>query len=173
MHLSALEVDVRRSSQRSLIVHFRNKIEGRVLVRLDNYGQVFLLFEHAFDDASDAANADFVAIMGYFAVRRDFDADGLLLNFWGGRWQGANPDIAKADWVSVILENERSFGGGAGEVGGGGFFAGNRNVILDKNAVVKDGERAGNHAGSIFGRLGRDENDVVALPFAWFSGGVD
>lgn len=172
MHLSAFrQVDVRRSSQLGLIVHFRNKIEGRVLVHLDNHGQVFLLFEHAFDDA---ANADFVAIMGHFAVRRDFDANGgLLLNFWRGRRQGANPDVAKTDWISVILENERPFGGGTGEVGGGGFFAGNRNVILDKNAVVKDGERAGNHAGSIFGRLGRDENNVVALPFAWFSGGVD
>ena len=144
------QVDVRRSGQRGLIVHFRKKIQGRVLVHLDNHGQVFLLFEHAFDDASDAANADFAAVMGHFAVRRDFDANGLLLNFWGGRRQGANPDVAKTDGVSVILEDERPFGGGAGEVGGGGFFAGNRNVVLDENAVVKDGKRAGSRAGAVF-----------------------
>ena len=166
-------MDVLRSGQLGLVQHFYNKSVGRSVVRLNNHGQVFLLFEHAFDDASDAANANFVAVMGHFAVRRDFDANGLPLNFWGGGWQGANPDIAKADRVSVILENERSLGGGAGEVGGGGFFADNRSVVLDENAVVKDGERAGSYAGSVFGRLGRDENDVVALPLAGLSGGVD
>ena len=143
-------MDVRRSSQRGLIVHFRKKIEGRVLVHLDNHGEVFLLFEQAFDDTANAADADFVAIMDHFAVRRDFDANrGLLLNFLGSRGQGTNPDVAEADWVSVILEDERPFGGSAGEIGGGGFFAGNRNVVLDENAVVKDGERAGNGAGSV------------------------
>ncbi|MFM1942766.1 MAG: hypothetical protein RI897_1748 [Verrucomicrobiota bacterium] len=57
---------------------------------------------------------------------------------WCGLVEGADPDVAIADGIAVVLENEGGFFGDAVEFGGGGGFAFDGGVILDEDTVMED-----------------------------------
>src|SRR6267143_743416 len=82
------------------------------------------------------------------------------------------PDVAIADGIAVVLQNQRAFWRDALEVCRAGRVAGHRNVVLNQHAIVQDRERAWNRF-SIRTRFRRMENDVVGLPFPRLARCVD
>ena len=96
----------------------------------------------------------------------------------GSVLQFANPDIAETDGISVVLKGEGGlvgvglvFGGGVGAHPAGA--AAEDSVVLDKDAVVQDGE--GGAAGDLAPLIEERavEDDVVALPLAGLAADVD
>ena len=83
----------------------------------------------------------------------------------------ADPNIAEPDGISVVLDIERTLLGKTAQRGGCRAIACNGCVILNKDAVVKNGEGTRlNLAGLVF--FWCVENDVVGLPFAGLAAGV-
>ena len=79
----------------------------------------------------------------------------------------ADPNVAEADGVVVVLEGDWKFVG-VGFVGlAGDGRALDFDVVLNENAVVEDGDSAETYEFPVFIEFGGMENDVVGLPLAW------
>lgn len=95
-----------------------------------------------------------------------------LVGFGG---DGAEPDVAVADGVAVVLEFEGAgVWEGVGVVGEGHVAGGadGLDVVLDEDAVEEDGEVGGGFDFAVF-EDGFVEDDVVDLPLAGGAGGVN
>ena len=71
----------------------------------------------------------------------------------------------------MVLENDRAFFGEAFQFCGGGGATFDGDVVLNEDAVVKDGEAAGGD-GAVGGFFWCMKDDVVGLPLAGFARGV-
>ena len=83
-----------------------------------------------------------------------------------------NPDVAVANWIAVVLENQRAFGCKAGEFGGGGRLALHRNMVLNQDSVMENREGSWEDGFSVGRLLGCVKDDVVGLPFTRLARGV-
>ncbi len=90
---------------------------------------------------------------------------------WCGLVEGADPDVAVADGVAVVLEDEGCFFGDPVEFGGGGGFSFDGGMVVDEDAVMEDCEGAGGRLAIGVG-FGGVEDDIVGLPLAGFEAGV-
>src|SRR5438105_11466162 len=83
-----------------------------------------------------------------------------------------NPDVAIADRIAVVLQNQRALWRDALEVCRAGRVAGHRNVVLNEHAIVQDDKGTGNCL-SIRGDFRWMVDDVVSLPFPRLARCVD
>ena len=89
--------------------------------------------------------------------------------------QFADPDIAKADQIAVVLKRQRQLAfvslvlGFADEYG----RATQRDVVVDQHAVVQDGHGCRLPQLPVGRKARRGEHDVVALPLARCPGRID
>src|SRR5688572_30283268 len=88
-----------------------------------------------------------------------------------GSTKRAQPDVAEADGIAVVLEDERAFFGDTAEGGGGGGASTDGGMVLHENAVVENGKATGDDF-AIGGFFRGAKDDVVGLPFAGLAGGV-
>jgi hypothetical protein len=86
--------------------------------------------------------------------------------------QRANPYIAEAHGVAVVLEVKRALLHETFERRRRGGLGSHRNMVLDEHAVMQHRVRAGLHLA--VGELLRGmEDDVVSLPLARFAARID